>query len=179
MQLIFPRVLIWNILYGAASWVYSCTSELSHYCIQYFHKVEILENKHFSTVEAQAIEHSVQCWTLPATRFPSLVLTQPFKAPWPTVPITMVCSWKQPMKLFRKERTNAFLFRTYKSGKTIKFQPERPVYYPLLQLGEATLRACMHKGTPCDPLPRMHAMSIPSAHNLLSFFHSYSFINAV
>ena len=58
-----------------------------------------------------------------ATWFPSLVLTQPFQAAWPQVPITKVCSWSQPMKTsvkFREERTNAFFFWINKTGKAIK-----------------------------------------------------------
>lgn len=117
-----------------------------------------------------------------ATWFPSLVLTQPFKAAWPPVPITKVCSWNQAKKK-RKERTNAFLFWINKTGKAIKSQQ-----WDLFTINycssmrphcEHTCMCCSHV-PPCeDRMPCAHAwctqMPLFFTHLVLCFFLIYEF----
>lgn len=116
---------------SSISWCYGLIS--SHYCnfislntqraaVEW----EKLQERSVSVAHSHPLPHTLSSVgpDMAATWLPSLVLTQPFKAAWPPVPITKVCSWNRPMKTSMKSlggwRTNAFLFWINKTGKAIK-----------------------------------------------------------
>lgn len=159
-----------------------CSNIYFHYCISY-HKIHntnwLLKEKTTTQFCDCAQSHPLSNTlssvgpAIAATWFPSLVLTQPFKAAWPPVPITKVCSWKEPMKASVKSGRKELMHFSSEltRRKSYKIPAMRPVYYQLLRHNAATLWTYIHVLQPCASLQRLLAMCTCPVHTESSLLH--------